>query len=143
MDIIVVPDSFKGSMKASEVTNYMKESILDIFPKAIIHDLPDGDGGEGTLEALINATNGVLTSIDVTGPLGEKVLAQYGVINNDTCVIEMAEDSELKHLCEYALNPLVPTTHVTCELILQALNKGYKKFILAIGGSSTNDAGAG
>ncbi|MCY1038271.1 glycerate kinase [Staphylococcus nepalensis] len=143
MEIILAPDSFKGSMKASEVTNYMKESILEIFPKAIIHDLPVGDGGEGTLEALINATNGVLTSIDVTGPLGEKVLAQYGIINNDTCVIEMAEASGLKHLCEDALNPLVTTTYGTGELILHALNKGYKKFILAIGGSATNDAGAG
>src|SRR5699024_1815370 len=100
---------------------------------AIIHDLPVGEGGEGTLEALINATNGVLTSIDVTGPLGEKVLAQYGVINNDTWVIEMAEASGLKHLCEDALNTLITTTYGTGELILHALNKGYKKFILAIG----------
>lgn len=143
MEIILAPDSFKGSMKASEVTKYMKDSILEIFPESTIHDLPIGDGGEGTMEALVNATNGTFTTVSVTGPLGDKVTAQYGVLDKHTCVIEMAEASGLKHLAQDALNPLSTTTYGTGELILHALNQGYKNFILAIGGSATNDAGAG
>ena len=87
MEIILAPDSFKGSMKASEVTKYMKDSILEVFPESTIHDLPIGDGGEGTMEALINATNGSFTTVSVTGPLGDKVTAQYGILDNHTCVI--------------------------------------------------------
>ncbi|MDU0462618.1 glycerate kinase [Staphylococcus ureilyticus] len=143
MEIILAPDSFKGSMKASEVTKYMKDSILEVFPESTIHDLPIGDGGEGTMEALINATNGSFTTVSVTGPLGDKVTAQYGILDNHTCVIEMAEASGLKHLDQDELNPLYTTTYGTGELILHALNHGYQNFILAIGGSATNDAGAG
>ncbi|MCG7339148.1 glycerate kinase [Staphylococcus sp. ACRSN] len=144
MNIILAPDSFKGSMTATQVTNLMQESISSIFPKAELQSLPMGDGGEGTMEALINATNGQLFTESVTGPLGNIVQATYGVLGDgETCVVEMAEASGLKHLKESQLNALKTTTYGTGELILSALNKGYKHFILAIGGSATNDAGAG
>ncbi|HLR18897.1 MAG TPA: glycerate kinase [Staphylococcus sp.] len=144
MKIILAPDSFKGSMSATEVTNYMIESINEVYPLAEIHALPVGDGGEGTMEALVNATHGTFHKATVTGPLGNRVTAQYGVLNdNETCIIEMAEASGLKHLSEEDLNAMTTTTYGTGELLHDALNKGYKKFILAIGGSATNDAGAG
>ncbi|NWK83400.1 glycerate kinase [Staphylococcus sp. GSSP0090] len=144
MKIILAPDSFKGSMTATEVACYMSQSISDVFPEADIHALPVGDGGEGTMEALVNATNGTFTTLNVTGPLGNSVPAQYGVLHDkQTCVIEMAEASGLKHVPDNALNPMKATTYGTGELIRDALDKGYTTFILAIGGSATNDAGAG
>src|SRR5699024_488214 len=143
MEIILGPDSVKGSMKASEVTKYMKESILEVFPESTIHDLPIGDSGEGTMKALINATNGTFTTVSVTGPIDERVTTKDCILDNHTCVIEMAEASGLKHLDQDELNPLYTTTYGTGELILHALNHGYQNFILAIGGSATNDAGAG
>ncbi|PHK49998.1 glycerate kinase [Staphylococcus edaphicus] len=144
MNIILAPDSFKGSMSATEVATYMSQSISDVFPKAEIHTLPVGDGGEGTMEALVNATDGTFTTVNVTGPLGNKVTAQYGVLNDkQTCVIEMAEASGLKHVPNHALNVMQATTFGTGELIKAALDSGYTKFILALGGSATNDAGAG
>lgn len=144
MTIVLAPDSFKGSMSATEVARYMSKGISDIFPEADIHTLPVGDGGEGTMEALVNATNGTFTTLNVTGPLGDTVSAQYGVLHDkETCVIEMAEASGLKHVPDNALNVMQATTYGTGELILDALDSGYTQFILAIGGSATNDAGAG
>ncbi|MDK9868690.1 glycerate kinase [Staphylococcus equorum] len=143
MKIILAPDSFKGSITATQVSKYMADSITEVYPQADIHALPVGDGGEGTMEALVNATNGSFHTASVTGPLGNHVTAQYGVLGDDTCVIEMAEASGLKHLTDDTLNAMTTTTYGTGELIYDALEKGYKKFILAIGGSATNDAGAG
>ncbi|RIP37059.1 glycerate kinase [Staphylococcus gallinarum] len=144
MNIILAPDSFKGSMSATNITKLMRSSITSLYPNAIVQTLPMGDGGEGTMKALINATNGQLFTEVVTGPLGEQVQATYGVLGDgETCVVEMAEASGLKHLAESQLNPLITTTFGTGELILSALNRGYQQFILAIGGSATNDAGAG
>ena len=89
MKIILAPDSFKGSMTATEITSYMSQSILETYPHAEVHALPVGDGGEGTMEALVNATNGKFETVSVTGPLGNQVTAQYGVLDdNKTCVIE-------------------------------------------------------
>lgn len=130
-------------MTATQVSKYMADSITEAYPQADIHALPVGDGGEGTMEALVNATNGSFHTVSVTGPLGNHVTAQYGVLDDDTCVIEMAEASGLRHLTDDTLNAMTTTTYGTGELIYNALNRGYKKFILAIGGSATNDAGAG
>ncbi|PTK95649.1 glycerate kinase [Staphylococcus gallinarum] len=144
MNIILAPDSFKGSMSSTTVTKLMHNSITSLYPNATVQSLPMGDGGEGTMEALINATNGQLFTESVTGPIGEQVQATYGVLGDgETCIVEMAEASGLRHLNESQLNALETTTYGTGELILSALNKGYQQFILAIGGSATNDAGAG
>ncbi|PTJ85614.1 glycerate kinase [Staphylococcus succinus] len=144
MKIILAPDSFKGSMSATEVTQFMTESIREVYPLAEINALPVGDGGEGTMEALVNATTGQFIPVNVTGPLGNKVRAQYGILgDSETCVIEMAEASGLKHVPEHRLNAMLTTTFGTGEIIKHALDNGYNKFILAIGGSATNDGGAG
>ena len=100
MEIILAPDSFKGSMTATQVSIYMADSITEVYPQADIHALPVGDGGEGTMEAQVNATKGSFHTATVTGPLGNHVTAQYGVLGDDTCVIEMAEASGLKHLTD-------------------------------------------
>ncbi|SCS44088.1 glycerate kinase [Staphylococcus caeli] len=144
MKIILAPDSFKGSMSATEVATYMSQSISEIYPQADVHALPVGDGGEGTMESLVNATNGTFHSVNVTGPLGNQVSAQYGVLNDGkTCVIEMAEASGLKHIPDNCLNAMDSTTFGTGELILNALDKGFRNFIIALGGSATNDGGSG
>lgn len=106
--------------------------------------MPIGDGGEGTLETLVAATGGQTKTIQVTGPLGNQVLANYGVLGDGkTCVIEMAAASGLALVPEGQLNPLKATTYGTGELIRQAFDEGYTSFILALGGSATNDGGAG
>ncbi|WP_436862765.1 glycerate kinase [Staphylococcus caeli] len=144
MKIILAPDSFKGSMSATEIATYMSQSISEIYPQADVHALPVGDGGEGTMESLVNATNGTFHSVNVTGPLGNQVSAQYGVLNDGkTCVIEMAEASGLKHIPENCLNAMDTTTFGTGELILNALDKGFRNFIIALGGSATNDGDSG
>ena len=94
MNIILAPDSFKGSMSATTVTKLMHNSITSLYPNATVQSLPMGDGGEGTMEALINATNGQLFTESVTGPIGEQVQATYGVLGDGkTCIVEM-----VKHL---------------------------------------------
>ncbi len=144
MNIILAPDSFKGSMTSFEITQYMSESIYELFPDATVHDLPIGDGGEGTMPALVHATNGQFIEVNVTGPLDAQVNARYGVLGDrSTCVIEMAEASGLTHVNSSQMNVMKATTFGTGELIKHALDQGYKDFILAIGGSATNDGGAG
>ncbi|SUM35243.1 glycerate kinase [Staphylococcus gallinarum] len=132
MNIILAPDSFKGSMSATTVTKLMHNSITSLYPNATVQSLPMGDGGEGTMEALINATNGQLFTESVTGPIGEQVQATYGVLGDgETCIVEMAEASGLRHLNESQLNALETTTYGTGELILSALNKGYQQIYIS------------
>jgi len=115
-----------------------------VCPSADTVLLPLGDGGEGTMEALISSTEGEIINTEVTGPLGKKVKASYGVLgNNKTCVIEMAKSAGLDLLHENERNPLYTTTYGVGELIAKALDDGYKSFIISIGGSGTNDGGAG
>ncbi|MBS4214499.1 MULTISPECIES: glycerate kinase [Neobacillus] len=144
MKIVIAPDSFKGSMSSVEAASSIEKGILRAYPDAETVLLPVGDGGEGTLETLVSATNGYTVPVNVTGPLGDKVAAEYGVLGDgETCVIEMAKASGLALVPPSQLNPLKATTYGTGELIKRALNDGYKSFILAVGGSATNDGGAG
>ncbi|WP_423798538.1 glycerate kinase [Neobacillus sp. SAB-20_R2A] len=144
MKIVIAPDSFKGSMSSVEAASAIEKGILRAFPEAKTILLPVGDGGEGTLETLVSSTNGYTVPVNVTGPLGDRVLAEYGVLGDgETCVIEMAKASGLALVPPSQLNPLKATTYGTGELIKQALDDGYQSFILAIGGSATNDGGAG
>ncbi|WP_028389838.1 glycerate kinase [Bacillus cihuensis] len=144
MKIVIAPDSFKGSLSAVEASISIKKGIKRAFPAAETVLLPIGDGGEGTMETLVVATGGSKRSVSVTGPLGESVEAEYGILGNgETCVIEMASASGLAHITSDKLNPRLATTYGTGELIKQALDDGFQSFILAIGGSATNDGGAG
>jgi len=144
MKIVVAPDSFKGSLTAVEVADAIGQGVREIFPEAEIVKIPMADGGDGTVQCLINATGGEILREKVTGPLGDEVLASYGILGDKkTAVIEMAEASGLTLIPENKRNPLITTTYGTGQLIKASLDQGCRKMIIGIGGSATNDGGAG
>ncbi len=144
MKIIIAPDSFKESLSSLEVAKAIEAGFKEIFPRAEYVKLPFADGGEGTTEALVVATGGRTVNVVVTGPLGENAAAFYGVCGDGrTAVVEMAAASGLHLVPRDQRNPLRTTSYGTGELIRAALDAGYRKFIIGIGGSATNDAGAG
>lgn len=144
MKIVIAPDSFKGSMEAHEVAHAISRGIKKIDSAIETVLLPIADGGEGTMISLINATDGEVVEELVTNPLGDKIAARYGILGDrKTAVIEIAEASGLLKLSDNEKNPLQATSYGTGELIRHALNKGIKKFIIGLGGSATNDGGAG
>jgi len=144
MKIVVAPDSFKCSLTAVEVSGAIEQGVREIFPEAEIVKIPMADGGDGTVQCLVNATGGEILREKVTGPLGDEVLASYGILGDKkTAVIEMAEASGLTLVPENKRNPLITTTYGTGQLIKAALDQGCRKMIIGIGGSATNDGGAG
>ncbi len=144
MKILIAPDSFKGSLTSIEAADAIAEGFLRVFKSAVVEKIPMADGGEGTVEALISATGGSLRRLKVKGPLGENVDSFYGVLGDGrTAVIEMAAASGLTLIGKNDRNPLVTTSYGTGELIRHAIHRGFGKIILGIGGSATNDAGAG
>tara|TARA_B100000700_G_scaffold325982_1_gene436210 strand:- start:3473 stop:4627 length:1155 start_codon:yes stop_codon:yes gene_type:complete len=144
MKIIIAPQAFKGSISALKVAEAMSEGALKIFPKAKIVICPVADGGDGTLETLVDISNGEINKCSVHNPMGKIIDAEWGAMGDGkTAVIEMARSSGLALLDPKKLNPLKASTYGLGELIQDALNKGFKKFIIGIGGSATNDAGAG
>ena len=144
MKIVIAPDSYKESLSATEVAQAIEKGFREIFPDAQYVSVPVADGGEGTVEAMIAATNGSLQHAVVTGPLGEKVKACWGISGDGaTAFIEMAAASGLALVPPAQRNPLITTSHGTGELILAALDKGARNIIIGIGGSATNDGGAG
>lgn len=142
MKVLLAPDSFKGSLSSKDVCSALKEGIKRAVNAEII-EVPIADGGEGTVESLIASTGGKITDVYVTGPLGERIKAFYGVLNDGTAVIEMAASSGLYLIPQNKRNPLKTTTYGVGELIKSALDSGCRKFIIGIGGSATNDGGAG
>ncbi|HTH16579.1 MAG TPA: glycerate kinase [Magnetospirillum sp.] len=144
MKIVIAPDSFKESLSALEVATQIEAGIREIFPDAVCTKLPVADGGEGTVEAMVAATGGETVRVPVTGPLGEQVKAFYGLTGDGgMAVIEMAAASGLALVPPLRRNPLATTTYGVGELIRAALDRGARHFILGIGGSATNDGGAG
>lgn len=144
LKIVLAPDSFKGSISATKVCEAMSIGIRKVFPNAEILSVPLADGGEGTVDALVKATNGRIEKCRVINPIGEEIEAKYGVLGDKkTVAIEMAAASGISLIPEGKRNPLHTTTYGTGQLILNALKKGYKNFIIGIGGSATNDGGAG
>ncbi len=144
MKIIIAPQAFKGSMSALKVAEAMSEGALTMFPEAEIVMCPVADGGDGTLETLVDISNGEINKCSVHNPMGKIIDAEWGAMGDGkTAVIEMARSSGLALLDPKKLNPLKASTYGLGELIQDALNKGFKKFIIGIGGSATNDAGAG
>ncbi len=144
MKIVLAPDSFKGAASAVETANAMEKGILSVFPKAECVLLPMADGGEGTVETLVTATNGKFVKADVFDPLMRKIKAEYGILgDNQTAVIEMAAASGLPLLKEDERDPQKTSTFGTGELIKHGLDSGCRKFIIGIGGSATTDGGAG
>ncbi|MCF3942569.1 glycerate kinase [Oceanobacillus alkalisoli] len=145
MKIVMAPDSFKESMTAKQAAEAIKLGFRSVFGESLDIDIiPMADGGEGTIESLMDALHGSLYEKVVTGPLGEKVRATYALSGDQSlAVIEMAEASGLALVPAEKRNPLITTTYGTGELIKDALDHGVKKIILGIGGSATNDGGAG
>ncbi|PLR99295.1 glycerate kinase family protein [Bacillus sp. T33-2] len=141
---LLAPDSFKESMTAKEVCEAMEIGIKRAIPDAECIHVPMADGGEGTVQSLVDATGGTLIQKEVTGPLGTPVKAQYGILGDGrTGVIEMASASGIHHVTKETKNPMVTTTYGTGELIRDCIEQGITDIILGIGGSATNDGGTG
>jgi len=144
LKIVIASDSYKESLRAIEVCKAIEKGFTKVFPEAEYVKLPIGDGGEGTVQSLVDATGGKIIQLYVTGPLGERVDAFYGISQDKrTAFIEMAAASGLHHVPVEQRNPLIATTKGTGELILDALDKGVQHIILGLGGSATNDGGTG
>jgi len=144
MKIVIAPDSYKESLSASEVAQAIEKGFREIFPQAHYVAVPVADGGEGTVEAMIAATQGSEQVARVTGPLGTAVDARWGMSGDGkTAFIEMAAASGLALVPPELRNPLITTSRGTGELILHALDHGARNIIIGIGGSATNDGGAG
>lgn len=144
MNILIAPDSFKETLNAKEVCDAIQSSFQKIYKDAIITKVPLADGGEGTVQSLVDATNGKIINVEVSDPLHRKIEAFYGLLGDEkTAVIEMASSSGIELLHQNEKNPMLTTTYGFGELINDALNKGVKSFILGLGGSATNDCGIG
>ncbi|MEZ2586821.1 glycerate kinase [Kluyvera intermedia] len=144
MKIVIAPDSYKESLSALDVACAIEAGFREIYPDAEYVKIPVADGGEGTVEAMVAATQGRVIPVKVTGPLGEPVAGFYGVSGDEQCAfIEMAAASGLELLSPAQRNPLKTTSWGTGELIRHALDLGVRRIIIGLGGSATNDGGAG
>lgn len=143
MKFLFASDSFKGTLSSEEIIDILTDSAKQVFPDCICRGIPVADGGEGTVDAVIKAMNGTMKSVSVHGPLMEETSAAYGMFGGEQAVIEMAAASGLPMVPEGKRNPLHTTTYGTGELIKDALDQGYRKIAIAIGGSATNDGGMG
>lgn len=144
MNVVVAIDSLKGSLSSLEAGKAIQRGIELVYPEAEVKVRPLADGGEGTVEALTLGMGGQLQSIEVTGPLGNKVMAQYGILpESKTAIVEMAAAAGITLVPENKRNPLYTTTYGVGEILLDAIGKGCRHFIIGIGGSATNDGGLG
>lgn len=144
MNILIAPDSFKDSLPARRVAEALRSGLQTVMPGAGFRLIPMADGGEGTVEAIVDATGGLMLEHKVKDPLGRDHMARFGIHGDGkTAVIEMAGASGLELLSEKERNPWLTTTYGTGELIRAAIDHGCKRIIIGIGGSATNDAGAG
>ncbi|MEE3346049.1 MAG: glycerate kinase, partial [Chloroflexota bacterium] len=144
MKILVAPQEFKGSISALSVAEAAETGVMRVFPEAEVVLCPVADGGDGTLETLVEVSGGEVRTCSVQNPIGETITAQWGAMGDGvTAVIEMARTSGLALLSLDERDPLNSSTFGLGQAILEALNQGFRKFIVGIGGSATNDAGAG
>lgn len=143
MKFLFASDSFKGTLSSEQIIRLLNESAGKIFPGCETMGVPIADGGEGTVDAVIAVTKGEIKRIPVHGPLMEETTAAYGVFHGDSAIIEMAAASGLPMVPAEKRNPLNTTTYGTGELIKDALDAGYRRLSIAIGGSATNDGGMG
>ncbi|HYG57665.1 MAG TPA: glycerate kinase [Symbiobacteriaceae bacterium] len=144
MRIVIAPDSFKGSLSAAEAAEAMAKGARAVFPQAEVVEVPMADGGEGTLDALVAGTGGRIIRQMVTGPLGTPVEARFGMLGDgETAALEMASASGLLLVQREQRDPRITTTYGTGELMKAALDLGVKRIVCGIGGSATNDGGAG
>ena len=144
MKFVIAPDSFKESMTAKAAAVAIQAGLQKIYPDADYELVPMADGGEGTVRSLVDATDGEIITADVQNPLEETVKSFYGVLGDQqTVVIEMSAASGIQFVTTETKNPLITTTYGTGQLIKDALDRGMRRFIIGLGGSATNDGGAG
>ena len=148
MKVVVAIDSFKGSLSSMEAGQAIAEGVKRVYQHAEVVVRPLADGGEGTVEALVEGMGGIFVTKEVTGPLGEKVEAVYGIIESKDdlskiAIIEMSAAAGITLVPEESRNPMNTTTFGVGELILDAIERGCRHFIVGIGGSATNDGGVG
>ena len=143
MKLLFASDSFKGTLSSDQIIKLLNESAQRIFPGCETVGVPVADGGEGTVDAVIAVTKGDYRKVKVHGPLMEETEASYGVFHGDSAIIEMAAASGLPLVPDEKRDPRYTTSYGTGEMILDALNKGFRDISIAIGGSATNDGGIG
>ena len=144
MKAVIAIDSFKGSLSSLDSAQAVKEGIKEVFPDAAVAIFSVADGGEGTLEAIAESLDAKTKTVSVTGPLGDKICAGYGIVpDKGIAVIEMSKASGLTLVPAERRDPLFTTTRGVGEMIADAINDGCRKFVVGIGGSATNDGGVG
>ncbi|MBR5236523.1 MAG: glycerate kinase [Clostridia bacterium] len=144
MKVTIAIDSFKGSLSTFQAGKAIDEGIRKVYPEAEITVCPLADGGEGTLDAVIAATGGEMVEVTVHNPIGDFIKSSYGIVpHRKTAIIEMSAAAGITLIDEKDRNPLNTTTYGVGELIRDAISKDYRKFIVGIGGSATNDGGIG
>lgn len=144
MKIVVAADSFKGSLTSAELAEAVETGVRAVYPQSEVIKVPVADGGEGTVQALVDGTGGLYRTVNVRDPLGKTITALYGITGDGkTAVIEIASASGLPLLTADERNPMKTSTYGTGELIKDALEKGCREFLIGIGGSATNDCGMG
>ena len=144
LKIIIAPDSFKGTLSAADAAGAIAAGIRQILPDAILQLMPLADGGEGTLDAILSATQGARCTVLVTGALGEPVSAAYGLLDDANGPIAMLEAAQVVGLAQAAnSNVMQRSTRGLGELIRHCLEQNVRRFMIGLGGSSTNDGGAG
>lgn len=143
MKVVIGIDSFKGSMTSMEAGRSAKNGVLRSVPDAEVVVLPLADGGEGTVDALIEGLGADRIDIEVSDPLGRRTSCTYGILPDGTAVMEMAQAAGLTKLSEQERNPFVTSTYGVGEMIVDAIERGCRDFIIGIGGSATNDGGIG
>ena len=144
MKIVIAPQAFKGSISAMNAAKAIEHGVKSVLPNCETILIPIADGGDGTLETLIDVMGGDIVTENATGPLGSKLKADWGALSNQkTAIVEMARTSGLALLNPNDLDPYKATTYGLGEMISKSMDKGYREFIVGIGGSATNDAGAG
>jgi glycerate kinase len=142
MKIVVASDSFKGSMTSNEVAFSVRTGVHTVYPDAEVICINVADGGEGTVEAIVDALQGEFVEVRVSDPLMRPIIAHYGIVG-DMAIMEMAAASGLPLLTPTERNPLLTSTYGTGEMIMDAIHRGCRHFLIGIGGSATNDAGTG
>ena len=144
MKIVIAPDSYKETLTSIEVASAIESGFQEIFPNAEFIKLPIADGGEGTVDSMVTASNGRIFFTDVQGPMGEITSAKWGMLGNSkTAVIEIAEACGLHLVPKVNRNPMKASSFGVGELLLAAIEKGANHIIIGLGGSATNDGGYG
>ena len=143
MKMIIAPQAFKGSLSALDAAKAIRDGVLSVFPTAECCLSPVADGGDGTLEVLMQIPSSTLKTTIVSDALGKKIKAPWGIFNNGTAVIELASICGLAQLPSHHRNPLITTTYGVGEVIKAALDEGFRQFLIGVGGTATQDGGAG